>query len=93
MPTHKTVEVIIRGDIIDNNVLVKIADHLKKLKINADFSSSIAVPPYLIASKKRYPSIAALYGTVFIEDLFHYMNEIEKVCKEEDCEILSKKVF
>ena len=93
MPTHKTVEMIIRGDIIDNNILVKIATCLKEKKINADFSSTIAVPPYLIASEKRYPSIAALYGLVTNEDIFNYMNAIEKVCIKESCEVLSKKVL
>ena len=93
MPTHKTVETIIRGDIIDNNVLTKIANRLKQEKVDADFSSSVAIPPYLIASEKRYPSIAALYGLVTMEHLFQYMKLVEDVSKEEKYEIISQKVL
>ena len=45
----KTIEIIIRGDIIERNVLLKLAERLRGRGLRADFSSSIAVPPFLKA--------------------------------------------
>ncbi len=40
-----TVEMIVRGDIIDNNVLRKYATKLKEQSFSIDFTTSVAVPP------------------------------------------------
>ncbi len=58
----KTVEIIVRGDIIEKNIILKLANRLRDSKLRADFNASIAVPPFLVASEKRYPSLAVLYA-------------------------------
>lgn len=85
----KTVEIIVRGDIIEKNIILTLAEKLKRSRLRADFSSSIAVPPFLMAVEKRYPSIAVLYGTVDLEDLFQFKALIEAVCSEEDCSMVA----
>ena len=85
----KTLEILVRGDIIERNIILKLASRLKDSKLRADFSSSIAVPPFLKAVERRYPSLAVLYATVDIEDLFQFKALIESICREEECSILS----
>jgi hypothetical protein len=85
----KTVEIIVRGDIIEKNIILTLAEKLKNSKLRADFSSSIAVPPFLTAVEKRYPSIAVLYGTVDLEDIFQFKALLEDVCNEESCSMVS----
>ena len=85
----KTLEILVRGDIIERNIILKLASRLKDSKLRADFSSSIAVPPFLKAVERRYPSLAVLYVTVDIEDLFQFKALIESICREEECSILS----
>ena len=85
----KTLEILVRGDIIERNIILKLANRLKDSKLRADFSCSITVPPFLKAVEKRYPSLAVLYATVDIEDLFQFKALIESICREEECNILS----
>jgi hypothetical protein len=87
----KTVEVIVRGDIIEKNIIVKLGDRLRDSKLRADFNASIAVPPFLQASAKHYPSLAVLYGAVDLEDLFKFKALFEDFCSGEECEIISFK--
>jgi hypothetical protein len=84
-----TVEVIIRGDIIERNIILKLANRLRESRLRADFSSCIAVPPFLMAVERRYPSLAVLYATVDIEDLFQFKAFIQNLCAEESCIIHS----
>lgn len=84
-----TVEVIVRGDIIEKNLIVKLGNRLRDSKLRADFNASIAVPPFLQASEKHYPSLAVLYGAVDLEDLFLFKAMFEDFCCEEECEIIS----
>ena len=85
----KTAEILIRGDIIERNIILKLADKLKESKLRADFSSNVCAPPFLMAVKKHYPSLAVLYATVDIEDIFQFKALLESLCCEEDCSILS----
>ena len=87
----KTVEIIVRGDIIEKNIILKLANRLKVSKLRADFSSSVAVPPVLMAVEKRYPSLAVLYGTVDLEDLFQFKALVEELCCDLECDIISFK--
>lgn len=86
-----TIEMIVRGDIIDNNVLRKFADKLKRQRFLADFTSTIAVPPFLVASEKHYPSLAVLYGTVELENIFEMKNLLDQLASEENLDIISFK--
>jgi hypothetical protein len=87
----KTVEIIVRGDIIEKNMILKLANRLRDSKLRADFNANIAVPPFLVASEKRYPSLVVLYGTVDLEDLFQFKAMFESLCREEDCDVISFK--
>lgn len=87
----RIVEIIVRGDIVEKNVILELANRLRDSKLRADFSSSIAVPPVLMATEKRYPSLAVLYGTVDLEDLFQFKALVEDLFCDTDCEIISFK--
>jgi len=45
----KTVEIIVRGDIIEKNLILKFANRRRESKLRAYSSSTIAVPPVLKA--------------------------------------------
>ena len=84
-----TVEIVLRGDIIEKNVIKILGQKLETSKLKADFSSNISVPPYVKASKKNLPSLAVLYGTVEIEDLFTFKSLIKKTCESIQVNIVS----
>jgi hypothetical protein len=92
---------IVRGDILDNNVLRKFALKLKVLRkfalklkeqsFTIDFTSSVAVPPFLVAAEKKYPSLAVLYATLNLEHIFTTRKLLVELAEEEDLEIISFK--
>jgi len=86
-----TVEIIIRGDIIDNNVLKKFASKLKEQKFTVDFTTSVAVPPFLVASEKHYPSLAVMYTMVDLENKFMLKKLLDELVEEERLDIISFK--
>ena len=86
-----TVEIIVRGDIIDNNILKKFASKLKDQKYTADFTTSVAVPPFLVASEKHYPSLAVMYTMLELENIFALKKLLEDLVEEEKLEIISFK--
>jgi hypothetical protein len=86
-----TVEIIVRGDIIDNNVLKKFASKIKEQKVTADFTTSVAVPPFLVASEKHYPSLAVMYIMIELENMFTLKQLLDELVEEESLEIISFK--
>ena len=86
-----TVEIIVRGDIIENNILKKFALKLKEQKFTVDFTTSVAVPPFLVASEKHYPSLAVMYTMVDLENLFQLRKVLDEVVEEEKLDIISFK--
>ena len=86
-----TVEIVIRGDIIDNNVLRKFASKLKEQKFTCDFTTCVAVPPFLVASEKHYPSLAVMYTMVELENMFQLKKLLNELVVEENLEIISFK--
>ena len=84
-----TVEIVVRGDIIDNNVLRKFAEKLKAQRFTVDFTSSIAVPPFLVAAEKRYSSLAVLYVMVDLENIFDVKRLLDELAQEERLQIIS----
>jgi hypothetical protein len=86
-----TVEVIVRGDIIDNNILRKFASKLKSKKYLADFTTTVAVPPFLVASEKHYPSLAVMYAILDLENMFDLKNLLDELATEEKLDIISFK--
>ena len=86
-----TIEIVVRGDIIDNNILRKFASKLKEQKFTVDFTTSVAVPPFLVASEKHYPSLAVMYTMVELENMFQLKKLLEELVEEEKLEIISFK--
>lgn len=91
MAKQVTVEMIVRGDIIDNNILRKYAMKLKAQSFTIDFTSSVAVPPFLVAAEKKYPSLAVLYATLDLENIFETRKLLVELAEEEDLELISFK--
>ena len=91
MTKQVTVEIIVRGDIIDKNVLKKFAWKLKSQPFSADFTTSVAVPPFLVASEKRYPSLAVMYAMVDLENLFALKTLLDQLVEEEKLDLISFK--
>ncbi len=91
MAKQITVEMIVRGDILDNNVLRKYAMKLKEQNFTIDFTSSVAVPPFLVAAEKKYPSLAVLYATLDLEKIFETRTLLIELAEEENLEIISFK--
>ena len=89
----KTLEIVIRGDIIEKNIILRLAENLRASGLRADFSSNIVVPPFLKAVEKRYPSLAILYATVDIEDLFKFKALMEELYKKKECTLISMTVL
>ena len=91
MAKQVTVEIIVRGNILDNNVLRKFATKLKEQSFTVDFTSSVAVPPFLVAAEKKYPSLAVLYATLELEQIFTTKKLLVELAEEEDLEIITFK--
>ncbi|MCW4012769.1 MAG: hypothetical protein NWF07_07225 [Candidatus Bathyarchaeota archaeon] len=91
MAKQITVEIIIRGDIIENNVLAKFASKLKEQKFTADFVTTVAIPPFLVASERRYPSLAVMYTMVDLENKFQLKKVLDELTEEEKLDIISFK--
>jgi len=49
------------------------------------------VPPFLVASEENYPSLAVLYGTVELENIFEMKTLIDQLASEENLDIISFK--
>ena len=86
-----TVEIVVRGDIIDNIILRKFANKLKNQKFTVDFTTSVAVPPFMVAAEKNYPSLAVMYLMVDLENIFDVKNLLDELAQEERLEIISYK--
>jgi hypothetical protein len=85
----KTLEVIIRGDLIEKNIILKLGQMLNETNLRADFSASIAIPPFVKAVEKRYPSVCVLHVTVDREDRFQFEKLLKECACVEGCEIVS----
>ena len=66
------VEIIIRGDLMLRQIIRKIGERLQETDIEADFSSTIVVPPWRMATKIEYPSLAVLHAEVMAKDMFRF---------------------
>ncbi|MEM2102977.1 MAG: hypothetical protein QXM22_05645 [Candidatus Bathyarchaeia archaeon] len=89
MSKARTLEVIIRGDLVQRNLILKLGEALSESKFKADFSASIVVPPFQKAVAKHYPSLGVLYVMVDLEDKFNFERMLSELCKAESCEIVS----
>ena len=51
----------------------------------------MAVPPFLVAAEKKYPSLAVLYATLDLEHIFTTRKLLVDLAEEEDLELISFK--
>ena len=89
MPKEKVLEVILRGHIVEQDILPKIGELIKEEKLKVDFTSTVAVPPFAKSYSKRFESTAILYATIDLEDRFKFDQILKKVTEEETIHILS----
>lgn len=85
----KTLEVIVRGDLVERNLVLQLGNALKDSKLRADFSASIIVPPFQKAVAKKYPSLGVFYIMVDLEDVFQFETLLKTLCCEGNCELVS----
>jgi hypothetical protein len=86
---EKVLEVILRGHIVEQNILPKIGEGIKAGNLKVDFTSTVAVPPYKKSYSKRFESTAVLYATTDLEDRFKFDQILKSVAESETIQILS----
>lgn len=70
-------------------VIRKIGEQLHKSDMEADFSSTIVVPPWRLATKLQYPSLAVLHAEVNAKDLFQFEGMLRDLLEQENCQLIS----
>ena len=89
MTKEKVLEVILRGHIVEQNILPKIGEAIKEGNLKVDFTSTLAVPPYKKSYSKRFESTAILYATIDLEDRFKFDQVLKSVAEKETLQILA----
>jgi hypothetical protein len=82
-------EIIIRGNLMIRQIIRKIGEQLQASNLEADFSSTIVVPPWRMATKLEYPSLAVLHAEVNAKDMFHFESMLKELLDEENCQLIS----
>jgi hypothetical protein len=82
-------EIIVRGDLVEQNLVLKLGQALKQRNLKADFSATIVVPPFRKAIRRKYPSLGIFYATVNLDHLFKFNALLEEVVSRENCELVS----
>lgn len=85
----KCVEIIIRGDLLLRRVVLKIGERLQASDLAADFTSTIVVPPFRMAMRLQYPSLAVLHALVEAEELYRFKALLKELLEQEHCQIVS----
>ena len=83
------VEIIVRGDLVVQNLVLKLGQALKRSNLKADFSATIVVPPFQKATARKYPSLGIFYAMVNLEDIFRFNSLLNDVVCQESCELVS----
>jgi hypothetical protein len=83
------VEIIIRGDLMLRQIIRKIGERLQDTDMDADFSSTIVVPPWRMATKIEYPSLAVLHAEVTAKDIHRFEALLQELLKEEKCQLIA----
>ncbi len=89
MGQQKCVEIIIRGDLLLRHVVSKLGKHLSSSDLDADFSATLVVPPFRMAQKLQYPSLAVLHALVNAKDLYRFESMFREILEEENCHIIT----
>jgi hypothetical protein len=83
------VEIIIRGDLMLRQIIRKIGEKLLETDLEADFSSTIVVPPWRMATKLQYPSLAVLHVEVSAKDIFRFEGVLQELLEAEKCQLIA----
>lgn len=83
------VEIIIRGDLMLRQIVRKIGEQLQDSDMDADFSSTIVVPPWRMASQIEYPSLAVLHAEVNAKDFFRFEAMLQELLEKEQCQLIA----
>jgi hypothetical protein len=83
------VEIIIRGNLMLRQIVRKIGERLQESDIEADFSSTIVVPPWRMATKLQYPSLAVLHAEVGAKDMYRFDTLLRELLEQEQCQLIS----
>lgn len=83
------VEIIIRGDLMLRQIIRKIGEELLEASIEADFSSTIVIPPWRMAVKLQYPSLGVLHAEVNAKDVFRFESILQELLEKEQCQLIS----
>jgi hypothetical protein len=83
------VEIIIRGDLMLRQIIRKIGEQLQDIDIEADFSSTIVIPPWRMAVKLQYPSLGVLHAEVDAKDMYKFEALLKDLLEQERCQLIS----
>lgn len=83
------VEIIIRGDLLLRQIIMKIGEQLLDTGIEADFSSTIVIPPWRMAVKLQYPSLGVLHAEVDAKDMYKFESLLKELLEQEKCQLIS----
>lgn len=83
------VEIIIRGDLLLRQIIMKIGEQLLDTDIEADFSSTIVIPPWRMAVKLQYPSLGVLHAEVDAKDIYKFEALLKELLEQEKCQLIS----
>jgi hypothetical protein len=82
-------EIIIRGDLMLRQIVMKIGESLQDADLEADFSSTIVVPQWRMAMKLQYPSLAVLHAEVNAKDVYRFEALLKELLEQEQCQLIS----
>ncbi len=89
MGQQKCIEIIIRGNLLLRQIVSKLGEKLSSSDLDADFSATLVVPPFRMAQKLQYPSLAVLHALVNAKDLFRFESMFRELLEQENCQIIT----
>jgi hypothetical protein len=89
MGQTKYMEIIIRGDLMLRHIIMKFGEQLMASDLDADFSSTIVIPPFRMAMNLQYPSLGVLHVEVEAKDFFRFERMLRDLLEKEQIRIIS----
>jgi len=89
MGQTKYMEIIIRGDLMLRQIIMKFGEQLMASDLDADFSSTIVIPPFRMAMNLQYPSLGVLHVQIEAKDVFKFERMLRDLLDKEQIEIIS----
>jgi hypothetical protein len=89
MGQTECMEIIIRGDLMLRQIIMKFGEQLMASDLDADFSSTIVIPPFRMAMNLQYPSLGVLHVRIEAKDIFRFERMLRDLLDKEHIEIIS----